>query len=524
MTQKLGSFPFLLCILDGLAHNPNPKGNAVAAAKTPTIDRLMQEYSHTELKTFGQAVGLPDNQMGNSEVGHLNIGAGRVVEQDLTRINNAVRNNSLAANMELSDTLRAVDDNSALHFIGLVSTGGVHSSIEHLQALMQTALAQGVKNIFVHAITDGRDRPQTAAEEELLVLENFIIAQQAAHPLANIAISTIIGRYYAMDRDKRWDRIKKGYDLFTLGVGEEFSNAITALKTRYQAGQTDEFLEPIVCKQKNSYPAFIRDQDTVIFFNFRADRMRQLVPALTEPQEKFTAFERSVIPKLRNVATLTEYDEHFNVRILFGPPVVRNHLGEVFAKAGLRQLRIAETEKYAHVTYFFNGGVEDVSPDEFRVLVPSPRDVPTYDFKPAMSAIAVTEALIEQLNSKAVDVVILNFANCDMVGHTGVFEAAVKAVETVDGCLGRIIEVLLDQGGSAIVTADHGNADQMIDYETGEPHTFHTKHPVPCIFVGENLKNLKLRNDGALANIAPTICQLLGLEQPSEMASSSLIL
>lgn len=513
------NLPFLLLILDGYANNPNPKANAVFHAKKPNLDRLFSTSPCTELVTFGERVGLPDDQMGNSEVGHLNIGGGRVVEQELTRINRAARTNSFGKIPPLEKAFAAVkaDPSRAIHFMGLTSTGGVHSSIEHLQALVRAARDAGVKNIVVHAITDGRDRPPTASLEEVTALKKFLDTE-INRDGCRAEIATIVGRYFAMDRDKRWERTEKAYDLFTASAGKKFSSVEEALKKSIEGGATDEFLEPILLVDRP-----VKDGDALVFFNFRADRMRQIVAAFLGAKADFQGFQAKRRPNLSALCTLTEYDAKLPVDVLFAPFVVKNHFGDVVAAAGLRQLRIAETEKYAHVTYFFNGGMETPVKGEERVLIPSPRDVPTYDHKPEMSAYEVTDALLERLKEKKFDVAILNFANCDMVGHTGNFDAAVKAVEAVDSCCGRIFAALAEQNGCAIVTADHGNCDQMVDYETGEPHTFHTKYPVPLSVYNAKDPMLKLRRGGSLCDIAPTACALIGLTAPPEMTGRSLI-
>jgi len=462
--------------------------------------------------------------MGNSEVGHLNIGGGRIVQQELTRINAAVTEKKLARLGEMEKLFSALkhSPSSALHLLGLVSEGGVHSSLAHLIALIQASLENGLRKIYVHAITDGRDRPPTASLEELGELQAAVANWKQEFPEAEVGVVSVVGRYFAMDRDKRWERTELAYDLFTEMRGELVSDPLSALAHRHAQGETDEFIKPMRIEQTDfSRSTAILDGDCLLFFNFRADRMRQIVRSFFD--SNFKEFRRKVYPKARSITTLTEYESDFPVEVLFRPQVVKNHLGEVLSEAGLSQLRIAETEKYAHVTYFFNGGVEAAYPGETRALVPSPRDVATYDLKPEMSAEAVTEKLLEVLRSKAVDVFILNFANCDMVGHTGNFNAAVRAVETVDRCLGRILKEVEMQGGAAIVTADHGNADQMIDYTTGAPHTFHTTYPVPLIIVGDAWKGVQLREGGALCDIAPTICHMLGVKTPIEMTGETLI-
>ncbi|MFN8388937.1 MAG: 2,3-bisphosphoglycerate-independent phosphoglycerate mutase [Bdellovibrionota bacterium] len=514
--------PFLLIILDGMALNPNERGNAVAAARKPTLDRLFKTCPQTTLTTHGKRVGLPEGQMGNSEVGHLNIGGGRIVQQELTRINASIESGELAALPELGQIVTKLEQapGSALHLIGLASNGGVHSSLEHLKALAQAAVAKGIHHIFIHAISDGRDRPPTASETEILDLEDSVRSlRDRCAPGQEVSIVSVVGRYYAMDRDNRWERTALAYDLFTLGKGEPYTELRTALEKRHQAGETDEFLKPLVAtRPAGSRTPTIQSGDALLFFNFRADRMRQIVSCFTSSSgSTFAHFNREKTVTPSAVVTLTEYDDTLPVEVLFRPQQVRNHFGEAVAANGLTQLRIAETEKYAHVTYFFNGGVEQPSTGEQRVMIPSPRDVATYDLKPEMSAVSVTDTIVQKLNEGRTDVYIINYANCDMVGHTGNFDAAVKAVETVDTCLGRVLEAVEQAGGVAFITADHGNADQMIDYETGAPHTFHTKYPVPFLIFGKEFSTLTLHSGGALCDIAPTACKLLGIPVPKEM-------
>lgn len=517
--------PLALIILDGLAHNPNPKGNAVASAKKPTLDKLFNSCPYSELITFGERVGLPDDQMGNSEVGHLNIGAGRVVEQDLLRIDKLVRNQELKKLAKLKSAVELSNQgNAALHLIGLCSTGGVHSSLDHLYGIIDAALELGAKRVYIHAISDGRDRPQTASLEEIGSLVKKVEEFKKLYPSQELSIVDLTGRYYAMDRDNRWERTKLAYDLYTKGIGDSYNNILEAIHARIALGETDEFYKPCRIEDSSqlSRSPLVTSEDVVICCNFRTDRMRQIVTAFLGKTVNFASFETPVT--LAKLVTLTEYDEKFPVDVLIPPSNLSNLLGETLSKNKLTQLRLAETEKYPHVTYFFNGGEEVAFQGEIRALIPSPKDVPTYDFKPEMSAKEVTDRFIAGLESGEADVYIVNYANCDMVGHTGVFDAAVKAVETVDSCLGRVIEKLSKLGGSALITADHGNADQMIDYVTGEPHTFHTKHPVPLVLFGPLGNGKKLRDGGALCDLAPTILELLGLEKPSEMNGMSLLM
>lgn len=521
--------PFVLVILDGLADNPNPKANAVAMAKKPTLDSLAS-CPRTELVTWGPRVGLPEGQMGNSEVGHLNLGGGRIVQQELTRIDEAVSTRALTKVPALGTLFEQVKSNpmAALHLIGLTSTGGVHSSVEHLLALIAAALESGVSRVYIHAITDGRDRPTDASLQDVQHLCDFLKKDCARFKAsAEFGVATMVGRYFAMDRDKRWERTGKAMRLYTQGEGEPFLDPMEALRKRIAAGETDEFHEPLAAAPGTFKRAStIQPGDGVLFFNFRADRMRQIVSAFLPPElggRPADSDTASLRPAGLNIVTLSEYDASYKVPVLFPPTFVKNHLGEVLSAAGLTQLRAAETEKYAHVTYFFNGAVEAPYAGEERLLVPSPRDVATYDLKPQMSANELTDAVIATIKEKSPDVIILNYANCDMVGHTGVLEAAVAAVETVDRCLGRILATIDSLGGTAIVTADHGNADQMVNYETGAPHTFHTMYPVPLYLVGKPFAGRTLRPGGALCDVAPTICDILGLSKPAEMTGISLL-
>ncbi len=521
-TSYKAPFPFALIILDGLGLNPSAESNAFKLAKTPTIDRLRATCPTTELITCGERVGLPAGQMGNSEVGHLNLGAGRVVEQDLLRINNTIRAQLLGQNPAFKKLCETVPAANAVHFIGLLSSGGVHSVVEHLLALVAVALQNGRTKVYVHAITDGRDRPPQAAADEIGEFEMALVGLRKQYPQADVRIVSIIGRYFAMDRDKRWERTKKAYDLFVLGTGEVAPDPIAALEEKRQADAQDEFLEPISIRRGSEAAITIQNGDGLVFYNFRSDRMRQIVPALTDPT--WSGFAREPIPHLSSAVTLTEYEPSYKVEVMFPSLSIQNHLGDVVASAGLTQLRAAETEKYPHVTYFFNGGDEAPRAREERIMVPSPRDVATYDLKPEMSARELTDKVIEALTTQTIHVTIINYANCDMVGHTGKLDAAIKAVEVVDECLGRLLNCIEKLGGCALVTADHGNAEQMIDYETREPHTAHTLFPVPLFVFGKDFTKVQFRPGGSLCDISPTICHMLNLPQPKEMTGQSLIL
>ena len=508
--------PCMLIILDGWGINPQREGNAVAAARTPVLDRLAADYPATQLVTCGPDVGLPDGIMGNSEVGHLNIGAGRVVYQDLLRINRAIADGTFFENPELNRVMAAVSASGGrLHLFGLVSDGGVHSQLTHLLALLDMAREKGVVQTLVQAITDGRDTaPDSGAG---------FMAQVQAHIARNAygRIASVCGRYYAMDRDKRWERTARAWDLYVRGGGRRAADPVQAVREAYAAGETDEFIEPVaVCDPDGQFPGTVRDGDGIVFFNFRADRARQLTRAFTVAE--FAEFDRGLCPRLAGFVTMTIYDESFTVPVAFGPVHLAKILGEVVSDRGLRQLRIAETEKYAHVTYFFNGGEETPFAGEDRCLIPSPRDVPTYDHKPEMSAVAVTDEVLRRIDTDRYDLIVLNFANMDMVGHTGVMDAAVRACETVDRCVGRIADKLKEKGGAALITADHGNAEKLLD-ENGHVHTAHTLNPVRLILVDEQRKSTRLRPAGRLADIAPTLLDLMGIAQPAEMTGQTLI-
>lgn len=502
-----------LIILDGLALNPSERGNAVMAARTPTLDRLMATYPWSRLSASGRDVGLMDGQMGDSNVGHLNIGAGRVVKQNVLRILDAIDDGSFYENPVLVEAVeKAAVGKRALHLLGLLSPGGVHSHSRIAQALVTLAKRRGVAEVYIHAFTDGRDVPPTSGLGYVKEFEAWLREEGAGK------IASVSGRYFAMDRDRRWERTKKAYDAIVRGEGHRARSAEEAVQAAYGRGETDEFISPTVIVGEDGAPVgLLKEGDVAIFFNFRADRARQLTRSLIE--EGFEGFARDPV-RPGHFATMIRYDQEYNVPFAFGPQNMANILGEVVAAQGWKQLRIAETEKYAHVTYFFNGGREEPFPGEVQRLVPSPK-VATYDLKPEMSAYEVAGEAVRELEKGEYRLMVLNFANCDMVGHTGVFEAAVKAVEAVDTCLGRVLEAVRRLGGVAVVTADHGNADQMIDYETGGPHTYHTLHPVPCILVSDE-PGLAMAG-GRLADLAPTVLELLGLEKPAEMDGTSLI-
>ena len=497
--------PTTLIIMDGFGMSGSLVGNAVRAAKTPRLDQFFQEFAHTELQASGLDVGLPEGQMGNSEVGHTNIGAGRVVFQDLPRITKSIADGDFFTNPAYCHAMDACKEKgTALHLMGLLSDGGVHSHLTHLFALLQMAKDRGLEKVYIHAFLDGRDVSPTSGVD---------FVSQTVEKCREIGvgkIATVMGRYYAMDRDKRWDRLERAYDAMVYGSGIQNSDPVDAVERSYKAGVTDEFVEPVVCDKDGT----ISDNDSIIFFNFRPDRAREITRAFVDPA--FDGFQRQFFP-LTYVCT-TEYDASMpNVMVAFPRVAVKNGLGEYLSKLGLKQLRIAETEKYAHVTFFFNGGVETVYPGEDRVLVNSPK-VATYDLQPEMSAVEVTDKCVERIESGSYDVIILNFANCDMVGHTGVYNAAVKAVETVDACVGRVVEATRSMGGIAMITADHGNAEEMFKSD-GSPMTAHTTNPVPFIVVGAAVK----LHPGRLADIAPTILDVMGLECPPEMDGHTLI-
>ena len=506
--------PLLLMILDGWGYRESRDNNAIAMARAPTWNRLWSTYPHTTLKCSGEAVGLPPNTMGNSEVGHLNMGAGRVVFQEYTRISKAIREGTFFENSALRDCFQKVTQSGGvLHLMGLCSDIGVHAHLNHLFALLDFAKREGVPKVFIHCFTDGRDSPPTSGKKYLAAVE------KKALEVGNARIATVMGRYYAMDRDKRWDRVEKAYSAIVDGIGVHALSSDEAISRSYTRGETDEFVVPVAITVKGYPIGTINDGDAVVFFNFRSDRARELTRALTF--EQFDGFQCDRVPQLSSFVCMTEYDETFHLPTAFPAEPLANILAEVIGKKGLKQLRIAETEKYAHVTFFFNGGEEKVFPGEERVLIPSPRDVPTYDKKPEMSAFLVTDELIRRVGRNLYDVIILNFANGDMVGHTGILKAAIAAVEAVDQCMGLIIPVVLAKGGSLLITADHGNCEQMID-ENGKPLTAHTTDDVPLLYVSNESQKRTLRSDGILADIATTMLDLLGIEKPREMTGKSL--
>lgn len=495
----------LLAILDGWGYSENKIGNAVYYARTPNFDRYLRKYPHTLLKASGEAVGLPENQMGNSEVGHLNIGAGRIVYQEATKILRAIESGEFFENEVLKKAMKNARK-SRLHLMGLIGDGGVHAMMEHLYALLEMAKREGVRDVKIHCFLDGRDTPPKSAIHHIKKLEEKI------KEIGVGEISSLIGRYFAMDRDKRWERTKKAYEMLVKGRRRLVKNAEEGIKVAYENGETDEFVQPTVIEGDNR----IKDGDVVIFFNFRPDRARQLTQAFID--ENFDIFPR---PPLKiHFVSMTRYDEKFDNDVAFEKENLTNTFGEVISEKGLKQLRIAETEKYAHVTYFFNGGKEEPFKGEDRCLIPSPK-IPTYDLKPEMSAYEVTEEVIERIESQKYDVIILNYANPDMVGHTGSWEATIKAIETVDECVGKVVEKILEYDGTTIVTSDHGNAEEM--FGDNDAKTSHTENPVPFILIGRRMDEIKLRK-GILGDIAPTMLEILGIEKPMEMKGESLIL
>jgi 2,3-bisphosphoglycerate-independent phosphoglycerate mutase len=507
--------PVLLIILDGFGHREACDDNAICLARTPHWNFLRSTCPHTTIDASEQSVGLPKDQMGNSEVGHMNIGAGRVLYQDYTRIEHAIESGEFGRNPVLGRAVEtARSAGRALHVLGLLSPGGVHSHESHIHALIEMAARGGAQDIRVHAFLDGRDTPPKSAEPSLAAL------QAKCDALGSARIASICGRYYAMDRDRRWERVREAYELVTAGrAGHRAQTAVEGLRAAYARGESDEFVKATVIAPADTAPAQMRDGDAAVFMNFRADRARQLTAALTD--SAFKGFDRSYAPKLGYFCTLTSYGEDFaHVPAAFPPQTVANGFGEYLASRGLKQLRIAETEKYAHVTYFFNGGIETPFPGEDRILVPSPK-VATYDLKPEMSAYEVTDRLVEAIRSRKYDAIICNYANGDMVGHTGNLAAATRAVEVLDDCIGRAVAAMREIGGEVLITADHGNVEFMRDPQTGQAHTAHTLNVVPLLYVGG--RKARMARGGALKDVAPTLLAMMGLPQPPEMSGRALV-
>jgi 2,3-bisphosphoglycerate-independent phosphoglycerate mutase len=510
--------PVLLVILDGWGLRAEREANAIAIAGTPSMDALARDYPSTALQTSGLSVGLPEGQMGNSEVGHTNLGAGRIVYQDLVRINRAVEDGSFFVNPVLVEAVRRARSGSGtIHFMGLLSDGGVHSHVEHLHACLELARREGVPRAFVHAFLDGRDTPPRSGLGYMEAFEKRLSDARYG------AVATVCGRYYAMDRDKRWDRVALAYAAMVRGEGHRATSGARAIEEAYARGENDEFVKPTVVVNGGGEPrARVRDGDGLLFFNFRADRAREITRAFT--QEGFHDFDAEPRPRLAAYACMTEYDQTFGLPVAYTPDQPTEIFPELVARAGIPQLRCAETEKYAHVTFFFNGGREVQFPGEDRILVPSPRDVKTYDEKPEMSAREVTDKLVRAIEPKRYGFILVNFANPDMVGHTGILAAAVQAVKVVDECVGRLWQAASRAGMAMLVTADHGNCEMMVDPETGQPHTAHTLGPVPFLLADPDLKGAKLRAEGVLADVAPTALQVMGLKQPKEMKGLGLLL
>lgn len=508
-----GTGPMVLVILDGWGYSEDPQDNAIVAAKTPVWDRLWNDYPHTLIRTSGAAVGLPADQMGNSEVGHINLGSGRVVYQEFTRVSRAIKTGSFFTNRTLTDAVDlAIKNNKALHILGLLSPGGVHSHEDHIHAMMKLAVERGAKDVFLHAFLDGRDTPPRSAAESITSME------EKFEQLGGGRIASVIGRYFAMDRDHHWPRIQAAYDLITQGKSEYTAEtAHEAIELAYARDEGDEFVKATSIVSPGESPVIIRDGDVVVFMNYRSDRARQITRPFIEPD--FDGFERECTPALGSFVSLTEYQSDFDFPVAFPSDRLHNVFGQYIADHGLRQLRIAETEKYAHVTFFFNGGVETPYEGEDRILIKSPM-VATYDLQPEMNAPELTKKLTAAIESGKYEVIICNYANPDMVGHTGKFDAAVEAIEAIDKCLGDVVSSLLKAGGEMLVTADHGNAEMMRNPETGQPHTAHTTNPVPLIYVG---REAQLAEHGALSDITPSMLHLMNMEIPAEMTGTPLV-
>lgn len=504
--------PIILIIMDGWGYREEAAGNAILAARKPHWDALWQRYPHTLLQASEMAVGLPSEQMGNSEVGHLNLGAGRVVHQEYTRINSQIDDGSFFENPVLTAAVdQAKQHGGAVHILGLLSDGGVHSHEDHIHAMLELAVRRGADKVYVHAFLDGRDTPPKSAEHYLAKLEAKI-AQ-----LGKGEIASMVGRYYAMDRDHRWPRVQQAYELLTLGRGQRADNAQAGLQVAYARGETDEFVAATAICPAGAAPILIEDGDAVVLMNYRSDRARQITRAFID--QPFDGFARESCPKLSAFVCLTEYSDSFKVPVVFPPAHVDNGFGAYVAGLGLRQLRIAETEKYAHVTFFFSCGEEQPFANEDRVLIPSPK-VATYDLQPAMSAVQLTDELVARIHSRLYDAIICNYANPDMVGHTGNFDATVQAIEALDACLGRVVEAAQSVGGEVLISADHGNAEQMFDPNTGQAHTAHTCNLVPFLYIG---RSAKAAAGGALEDICPTMLYLMGIEKPVEMTGKALV-
>ena len=504
-----------LIIMDGFGLSDDTRANAVHTAGTPNLDRLKARFPHGQISASGMDVGLPDGQMGNSEVGHLNIGAGRIVYQELTRITKDIRDGDFFRNEALLWAVRGAKENgTALHLMGLVSDGGVHSHNTHLYALIELAKREGLKNVYVHAFLDGRDVPPSSGLGFVKQLEDEL------NKIGIGKIATVMGRYWSMDRDNIWDRVQRGYNAVALGEGLTATSGVEAVEQSYAKGETDEFVQPTIVLDNCQPTAKLSPNDSVIFFNFRPDRARQITRAFI--QEDFDKFDRKAGYIPVRFVSMTQYDATFtNLRVANEPETMANTLGEYISKQGLTQLRIAETQKYAHVTFFFNGGVEAPNPGEERVLIDSPK-IATFDIKPEMSAYEVADEAVQRINGGTYDVMVLNFANCDMVGHTGVMDAAVAAVKTVDECVGKVADAVLARSGRVIITADHGNAERMYDFENGEPFTAHTTNPVPLILCDPELEGAAVRGGGRLCDLAPTLLAMMGIAQPKEMTGCKL--
>ena len=519
--------PHVLMILDGFGHREDEKDNAIAAADMPNLDKIYQQYPHGLISASGEDVGLPDGQFGNSEVGHMNLGAGRVLYQDSTLISSELANREFYKNEALVNAVKAANElGGNVHIMGLLSDGGVHSHQDHIEGMCHSALVHGAKNVFVHCFLDGRDTPPKSADKYINRLSDYIDKLNAHYEGGRVQIASIIGRYYAMDRDNRWERVQKAYELITEGKADRLATrADGAIQAAYKARETDEFISPTVVIGRDEVPYTVEDNDALIFMNFRADRARELAQAFVLPDHEFSGFARHKRPKLAAFVMLTKYSDvladNAKTSIAYYPTSLTNTLGEYLQNQGKTQLRIAETEKYAHVTFFFSGGREEEYNGEERILVPSP-DVATYDLQPEMSAPEVTDKLVAAIESGKYDVLIVNYANGDMVGHTGIFDAAVQAVEALDKCIGRIESAVRAAGGNMLITADHGNCEQMQDYESGQVHTQHTTEHVPLIYVGE--QSVRVRSGGKLSDVAPTILNLMDMAPPAEMTGKSLLI